>query len=75
MKCSICGGPLSVNKRGQLECPQCSGVNKKLTVQKFSYNNFEAYKVTKATNVVADEILLPEEVEELIKKGVEVKIC
>lgn len=75
MKCNNCGGNLNINKKGQLECPQCSGVNKKLTVQKFVYNNFEAYKVLKSLNVVVDEVLLPEEIEELINKGVEIRIC
>ena len=72
MKCSICQGPLSINSKGLLSCPTCSGIKKKLTLGKITYNNFTFYKVLKSTNIVADDYLTSEEVDKFIKKGIEV---
>lgn len=74
MKCSRCQGPLTINNKGQLSCPTCDDIKKKITLFKKQYNALIYYKVVDSLNINVDEYLVPEEIDELITKGVEVKI-
>jgi hypothetical protein len=74
MKCKTCGGPMSINAKGNIECPKCSKITSKLTIQKYTHGSFYFFKSIKAVNIIVDEFLLPEEVQALIDKGVEVNI-
>ena len=74
MKCKTCQGPLSVNNKGQISCSVCDTIKRKITVQKVVFNCFEYYKVLDSLNSIVDNCLLPEELDALVKGGVEVKI-
>lgn len=74
MKCSICGSQLIINSKGELECPNCSKKGKRLVVLYHKFCDLEYYKVEESSGILTDKYLLKEEVDDLIKKGVEVKI-
>jgi len=74
MKCSICGGALTVNNKGEITCPQCSKLKRKLKLTQCNYNDFIYYKVKDTLNLVVDEYLLPDEVNKYVNQGVEVTI-
>lgn len=74
MKCPRCGNPYVVDAKGQLSCPVCSNVKRKLVVAKIAYNDFVAFKTLKAINIIADEYILPAELKSLINEGVSVEV-
>ena len=74
MTCSTCGNKMQINKTGALACSVCGNTKRKVEATKMEYNAFTFYKVKKSLNVVTPKYLMPEEVTELVKKGVEVKI-
>jgi len=74
MKCPNCGGNMAVSSKGALECPVCNNLKRKIEATKISYNDFEFYKVKKTLNIVTDPYLLPEDVEDLVNKGVEITV-
>lgn len=74
MKCNVCGSPMAVNSKGEVHCPTCSKLKRKISVVKTTYGDFTYYKTKDTVNVVVDEYLLPEELNKLVNQGVEVKI-
>ena len=74
MKCSICGGQLIINSKGELECPNCSKKSKHLVVSYHKFCDLEYYKVEESSGILVDKYLLKEEIADLIKKGVEVRV-
>ena len=75
MKCSECDSNYQVDGKGRLFCPTCnSNIKKKLNVVSIRYNEIEYYKVMDSDNIATNTYLLPEELDTLIKEGVEVRI-
>ena len=72
MRCSICNGPLTVNKKCQIGCPICDGGTKKIVLTLHKFNDFSFYKVIGFTNIVVDSYLMPEELDAFIKRGVDI---
>lgn len=65
---------MSINNKGQLSCPTCSKLKRTLTVTGFAFNDLKYYTVKTALNIIVDKLVLQEELDELVKTGVEVKI-
>ena len=74
MKCPNCNNNMVVNSKGAVECPVCQKLKRKIEATKVSYNDFEFYKVKKTLNIVVEQYLLPEDVEDLVNRGVEVTV-
>ena len=74
MKCPNCGGKMIVSSKGALECPICNNLKRKIEATKMTYNEFDFYKVKKTLNIITDEYLLPEDIRNLVNKGVEITV-
>ena len=73
MKCPKCQGALSVNTKGQITCPICDNLPRRIDLIQVTINDFSYYKIKKVKNFkVEDTVLLSEDVQKLIDQGVEV---
>ena len=74
IKCEKCGGSLSINSKGVLECPTCSSIKRSLLLESVTLNSLTYYRVLKSENVITARILSKEDVESLNKRGIHVTI-
>jgi uncharacterized Zn finger protein (UPF0148 family) len=73
MQCPKCKGALSVNTKGQITCPQCDNLQKRIDLIQVDINDFTYYRIKKVKNFKLDtKVLLAEDVQKLIDQGVEV---
>ncbi len=73
MNCPKCNGQLAVNNKGQITCPKCDNLQQRVDLIQTTINDFVYYKIKSSKNFKVEmSILLPEDVQDLINKGVEV---
>ncbi len=75
MICNKCQTQLKVDEGGTLYCPQCNpNIKRSIKCFEVRYNDVIFYKIVGSENIIVpDDILLPEEIDKLIKDKVTVK--